>query len=133
VTRTTIPVIEIYRGVGLHDQQDEARLALVRSDVDAAFALAGNVTGLVTLARDRSRAPEARLLAAALTLAEHELAVDERRVRPNVSREQLAAITAGLGTTRSPLFYDSIYSPLSLARQPGDSGLPVRRAQPLID
>lgn len=92
---------------------------------DAAFALAGDVAGLVRFAKDRSRAPEARLLAAALTLAEHELAVDERRVRTNISREQLAVIGAGLRTTRSPFYYDSIYSPLPPAFQPGDSGMPA--------
>lgn len=131
MTRPPIPIVETYRGVGLHDQQDEERLAVVRADVDAAFALAGNIDRLGEYLADRSRAPEARQLVGALAKAEHELAVDERRVRPSLSLERIAALTAGLGTTRSPLFYDSLYSPVSLAGRPGDPGVPLRRARPL--
>ena len=132
MTRAPIPSIATYRGVELHDQQDEARLAVVRGDVDAVFETAGDLPALVRWAGDRSRAPEARLLASALALAEYEQAIDERRERPRLDRERLAATTAGLGTTRSPIYYDSLFSPVGFVGHPGEPGVPVRRASPLI-
>lgn len=134
MTHTPIPIVERYRQVGLHDQQDEARLAIVRAEIDAVFNMAGQIRDLVDWVANRSKAPESRLLAGALLRAEYDLATDERRLRPDVDMEWLGAVTAGLATTRSRKYYDSIYAPFPPPRgKPGDPGMPVLRATPLRD
>lgn len=126
-----IPIIDHYRGVGLHDQQDEARLAVVRSEIDATFAIGQDLHALLEWVKNRSKSPESRLLAKALILAHVEVATDKRRARPNVDIEWLTAVTTCLDTIkwRSKTHYCTIILPRP---GPGDQpGNPVRRAVPL--
>ena len=94
-----IPTIGVYRGVGLHAFQDQTRLAVVRGDIDDAFAL-DDAERLFAFAADLMRAPEARLLAAARVKALFELATERREVRPNVDLQLLRAHVAGLDSLR---------------------------------
>lgn len=95
MTKDRIPTRGEHRGVGLHAWQDDARLAVVRADIDAAFALE-NADKLFAFAGDLTRAPEARLLAAARVRALFEIATERREVRPNIDLVALTAHVAGL-------------------------------------
>jgi len=128
-----IPIVETYRGVGLHDQQEDERLAVVRADIDTVFDLAGRIDALVDWLANRSKSPESRLLAKALILAEVEVATEARRTRPDVDLPWLFAVTAGLESVRwrSRTHYDTILMPRPA---PGnDQRNPVRRPVPLVD
>lgn len=121
-----IRIIGHRRGVGLHDHQDAARLNTVRADIDQVFDRQDRAEDLVDWAGDRSRAPESRLLAEALVLAQCEAASEQRRARPAADLDRLAAITAGLDSEqwRDRDFFDSALAPRHL---PNDPKGPVRR------
>jgi hypothetical protein len=104
-----IPVVEVYRGVGLHDQQSPERLDAVRQAIDLVFA-EHDFVRLLELADDASRPPEARLLAAAKLQAAHELAVQDREKRPMIDLARVQASVAGLDSLkwRHPQFYASL-------------------------
>lgn len=128
-----IPIVETYRGVGLHDQQDAARLDVVRSEIDAVFDLTARIGALVDWAGNRSKSPESRLLAKALLLAEIEEATEKRRARPEVDVAWLEAVTTGLDSQRwrSSEYYCSIILPRP---SPGEQARnPVPRPVPLAD
>ncbi len=95
-----IPIIETYRGVGLHDQQDDERLKIVRREIDETFDQVKDIESLVGRAGDRTKSPECRLLAAALVKAHFQAAIEERRARPDVDLERLDALVAGLNSQR---------------------------------
>ena len=125
-----IPTIGEHRGVGLHDHQDEARLNVVRREIDSVLELA-DATLLVEIAADVSWSPEARLTAAAKLKAMHQLAAEDRKTRPNFDLAYIEACTAGLDSVywRSPWHYGSLLDP---GRAPHEAG-PVQRDAPLED
>lgn len=118
-----IPVVEVYRGVGIEDQQPPERIELVKSEIDRVHRM-GGIVELADYAGDANLPPEARMLAGARAEALWELAGEERRQRP-VSLEQLRCATAGLGCQRwrDPDCY------ASLLDQPGG----IAREEPLSD
>jgi hypothetical protein len=94
-----IPVVEIYRGVGIEDQQPPERIKFVKRAIDHIHAM-GDPDLLAAYADDADNPPEARLFAAAKVEVELEIATAERRLRPVTSLERLRASTAGLGSRR---------------------------------
>ncbi|RAZ90160.1 hypothetical protein DPM33_15135 [Mesorhizobium hawassense] len=128
--RDRIPTIGEHRGVGLHDHQDEERLATVRREIDAVLDLT-DPTLLVETCADVTWSPEARLTAAAKLKAMHQIAAEDRKVRPTFDLAYVAACTAGLDSVywRSPWHYGSLLDP---GRAPGEAG-PVPRDVPLED
>lgn len=127
---TQIPTIGTYRGVELHDHQDEDRLAIVRAEIDAVFELQERTNGLVAWAEDRGRSPESRLLAEALVRAQCEAAAENRRTMPGVDLAHLRAVTAGLDGLewRDPVHFDTL---IASGPAPGVSNAAVRRPQPI--
>jgi hypothetical protein len=119
-----IPVVEIYRGVGIEDAQPLERIQrVVKPAIDRVHAM-GDPDLLAAYADDVRNPPEGRLLAEARAEALWEIAGEERRLRP-ISLERLRASTAGLGCRRwrDPDHYSSILD------EPG--GVP--REEPLAD
>jgi len=108
----SIPTIGEYKGVPLHDCQSEARLAVVRAQIDAVLAV-DDTKLLLEIAGDAAMAPEARLLAAAKLRAVHAIAADDRRVRPNVDLALVEATVATVGSRnwRSATHYGSLLDP----------------------
>ncbi|TGQ09001.1 MULTISPECIES: hypothetical protein [unclassified Mesorhizobium] len=125
-----IPIVETYRGVGLHDCQSEARLAVVRGEIDKVFAL-DDLDQLVEVCSNVRWSPESRLLAAAKLKATHQLAAEDRKSRPRFDISYVDACTAGLNSRywRSPWHFGSLLDP---GRAPGEAG-PVPRPVPLED
>jgi hypothetical protein len=105
-----IPIVEIYRGVGLHDSQTPERLIVVRSEIDQVINL-HDLRELVAWAEFDGHSPESRLLAGAKAetiLAEFGGA---RQKRPRgITPEFVAALTAGLESQgwRSPSHYGTL-------------------------
>lgn len=125
-----IPIIETYRGVGLHDCQTEDRLRLVRGEIDKVLAL-DEVDQLVDLCGNVRWSPESRLLAAAKLQATHQLAAEDRKTRPAFDLSFVVACVAGLDSVywRDPSNFASL---LDHGPAPGEQG-PVPRATPLDD
>jgi hypothetical protein len=121
----SIPTCGEHRGVPLHAFQDEARLDVVRGDIDTVHALT-NWRELWRIVRERRLAPEALLYAAAKLRAIHGTAANSRVARPDFDLEMLGAYTAGLDsmTWIDPAHYGSS---LQNVRPPGDDSL-VRRS-----
>jgi hypothetical protein len=123
-----IPIVEVYRGVGIEDQQPPERIKFVKSEIDRVHRMSGT-DELFAYASDPLNPPEPRMLAGARVEALCELAAEGRRPRA-ISLERLRAATAGLGskTWRDP------YSHCSLLDQPGPGAAgAVAREQPLAD
>ena len=93
-----IPIVEVYRGVGIEDQQPPERIKFVKSEIDRIHRMSG-ADELFTYASDPLNPPEPRMLAGARAEALCELAAEERRPR-TISLERLRAATAGLGCRR---------------------------------
>lgn len=126
-----IPIDGVHRGVGLHAGQTEARLVVVRRDIDAAHALQ-YIEELVAFADAPRNAPEARMLAKAKALAILDDAVERRAPRSRTTaldRQRVNASAVGLDSLRcrSTHYYCSIYDP---GQSPGGDGR-VRREVPL--
>jgi hypothetical protein len=119
-----IPTIGEHRGVPLHAFQDEARLALVRADIDAVDAMA-DWPALWRVIRERRLAPEALLYAEAKLRVIHSSAALSRVARPDFDLEMLAAYTGGLDSMRwiDPAHYGSV---LQNVRRPGADSLTPR-------
>jgi hypothetical protein len=98
MTRDAIPIVEVYRGVGIHDQQQQDRIErVVKPEIDHVLDRLSGVTELFEFAASSLNAPEARSLALAKITAEFELAVEERRARPTkVTIEKVRAVAAML-------------------------------------
>jgi hypothetical protein len=122
-----IPVVEHYRGVGLHDEQSPKRLEVVRRAIDKVFEQQ-EIAELMQIAGDPTWPPEARLLAGAKLKAMHQVAVDERRERPPINLTRVNAMTPGLDLQkwRHPRYYASLLDP---GPAPGKSW--VKRERPL--
>jgi hypothetical protein len=126
---TDIPIVAWHRDVGLHDHQDEARLAVVRREIDEVLDRIEDPVGLYEFASDVSRAPEARLLAAAKCAAIWQGLAESGKERPKgVSLELLRAATAGLNSAewRDRYAYDTILKTIR-----DDGVVAVRRKTPL--
>ena len=123
-----IPTIGEHRGVPLHDGQDEARLAVVRRELDAVLDLK-DITLLTEICGDATWSPEARLTSAAKLKATHQIAAEERAARPNIDLAFIAACVAGLDSKqwRSSTHFCSLLDP---GPAPGEPG-PARRETPL--
>jgi hypothetical protein len=120
-----IPIVETYRGVGIHDCQSANRVEDVKRAIDVVHEMF-DIAGLVEFAADVSNPPEARLLAAAKAKSAWDLAADSREVRPEIELDRLRASTAGLGWVewRDPEHYCSLLEGHARA---------VRRERPLGD
>jgi hypothetical protein len=104
---TKTPIVETYRGVGIHAYQSPARVAVVKSDIDAVATM--KTRALLKAVSDQRLAPEARIFAEALLLAEYQLAVQERRERPPFDVADMLASAAELDNDwRSPTHYRCI-------------------------
>jgi hypothetical protein len=104
-----IPIVEIYRGIGIENCQPCERIErVVKPAIDCVHAM-GDPDLLAAYAADADNPPEARLFAAAKVEIELEIAMSERRLRPVTSLEQIRASVAGLGSRRwrSPVVYGS--------------------------
>ena len=119
-----IPVIGLHRGVPLEDQQSDARLGLVRSEIDHVLGMMDAVA-LADWADDPVHSPESRQLAVAMAETMWTVAAETRNNRPPIDLDRLRASTAGLGSKkwRSPWHYASLLDP--------DGG--VLREKPLDD
>jgi hypothetical protein len=93
-----IPIVEVYRGVGIEDQQPPERIKLVKREIDRVHRLS-DADELADYADDARNPPEARMVAGARAEVSWEIAGEERRLRP-VNLERLRASTAGLGCRR---------------------------------
>src|SRR5262245_42347504 len=92
-----IPTIGSYRGVPLEDQQSDARLGLVRSEIDHGFGLT-DAGALADWAGDSWHSPESRQLAGAMCESLWTVASETRANRPAIDLDKLRASTAGLGS-----------------------------------
>jgi len=103
-----IPTIGVYKGVPLHDQQSDARLAVVRAEIDRVLDMT-KPRELFDYAIDERNAPEARLLAEAMCESLYVLAAESRSLRPTINLDQLHAYCAGLNSQswRNPWRYGS--------------------------
>lgn len=104
-----IPVIGTHRGVPLEDRQSDARLALVRSEIDHVLAMT-DARELADWADDAWHSPESRQLAVAMAESIWTVASETRNNRPPIDMDRLRASVAGLGskTWRSPWLYASL-------------------------
>jgi hypothetical protein len=118
-----IPIVETYRGVGIHNEQSRRRIdSVVKPALDRVFA-EDDPDRLLEIVKNVQQPPEARLLAAAKIEAAFELAADERRVRPNVDLTLLRAHVAGLKNLgwRDPRRFCSLLDgPGGVAREGAD-------------
>ena len=119
-----IPVIGMHRGVPLEDQQSDARLALVRSEIDHVLGMT-DARELADWADDARHSPESRQLAVAMAESMWTVAAETRNNRPPIDMDRLRASTAGLGCRRwrDPRRFCSLLDP--------DGG--VLREQPIDD
>jgi hypothetical protein len=119
-----IPTVGTHKGVPLEDQQSDARLAVVRVEIDHVLGMA-NARELADWADDPWHSPESRQLAVAMVESLWTVAAETRANRPPIDLERLRASTAGLGSKkwRDPWRYASLLDP--------DGG--VLREQPLTD
>jgi hypothetical protein len=104
-----VPVVEHYRGCGLHDCQSTERLRVVRAAIDHVYTL-DQVLDLVEYAGNVRNPPESRLLALARCRALWELAQEAREPRPIINLAHVEALAAGCGSRawRSPTHFCSL-------------------------
>jgi hypothetical protein len=103
-----IPTVGTYKGIPLEDQQSDARLALVRADIDHVLSLTDAIE-LADWAGDSMHSPESRQLAGAMCESLWTVASETRANRPLVDLDKVRASTGGLGSRRwrSPTHYGS--------------------------
>jgi hypothetical protein len=94
-----IPTIGTHRGVPLEDQQSDARLELVRREIDHVLGMT-DARQLADWAADSWRSPESRQLAVAMAESLWTMASENRNNRPSIDLDLLRASTAGLGSRR---------------------------------
>jgi hypothetical protein len=88
-----------YRGVSLFSGQSEARLTVVRREIDRVLDEIEDPLLLAEMAGDGAFAPETRLLAEAKCKAVWRISTERGKPRPEIDLELLAAHTAGLDST----------------------------------
>ncbi|MFZ1992160.1 MAG: hypothetical protein WAW96_20590 [Alphaproteobacteria bacterium] len=124
-----IPIVEVYRGVGIHTEQPRERIeAIVKPQIDEVIA-ASDAARLYELAGTLHLCPEARLLASAKLETIIAIATERRETRPSFSVEEVRALVAGLDSvrTRSRTHFTQIFE---RRPAPGERG-PDRREQRL--
>jgi hypothetical protein len=101
-----IPTIATHRGVGIHDRQGPARIAVVKAAIDR-VARMSDILELADFAADLQQPPEARMFAASKVEVEYQVAAEERRNRPIIDLLVVRASVAGLDSLvwRSPVVY----------------------------
>lgn len=122
MTDDRIPLVETYRGVGIHDFQPRDRIeAEVKPAIDAVYGMS-NSAALAAYLNDRTHPPEARLFALARLEALWQLAAESRELRPQVDMTLIRAMTAGLDslTWMDPSHYSTVL----------DHALPQSRPMP---
>jgi len=130
LTSDDIPVVESYRGIGVHDDQSRRRIdTVVKPEIDRVHAMRAPGE-LFAYAGDVANSPESRLFAAAKCEASWELAAAERRVRPDIDLERVRAQVAGLGVMRwrDPWRFASL---LDVRGAPGEPDTAAKREHPL--
>lgn len=95
-----IPIVETYRGVGIHAFQPRERIErIVRPAIDTVHGIS-DAAALAAYLGDPTHPPEARLFAAARVEALWQLAAENRELRPKIDLIELRARAAGLGSLR---------------------------------
>jgi len=94
-----IPTIGCYKGVPLENEQSEARLGLVRGEIDRVLDMT-DAGELADWAADSWHSPESRQLACAMAESLWTMASENRNNRPSIDLDLLRASTAGLGSRR---------------------------------
>ena len=94
-----IPTIGCYKGVPLENEQSEARLALVRGEIDRVLGMT-DARELADWAANSWHSPESRQLAVAMAESLWTMASESRNNRPPIDLDLLRASTAGLGSRR---------------------------------
>jgi hypothetical protein len=125
-----IPIQGYHRGVGLHDEQDERRLQIVRGEIDYVLDRLHDRRELYRYLLDVTKSPESRIVAGMKIEAAHAIATEERRVRPvECDMDVVKAELSGLRSRhwRSPTHYGCI---LDVRPGPGEPG-PVEREEPI--
>jgi hypothetical protein len=122
-----IPVVEYYRGVGIHDHQPRDRIdGVVKPAIDHVLDNLADARELMSYLADRYSPPEARILAGNTILAMLDVSAETRwRRPPGVTREQVLAGLACLDSVkwRSPWHYGSL---VDRGLPPGAPPLPER-------
>ena len=122
----TIEIVEIYRGVGIHDCQSAERIAtIVRPEIDAVLEMR-DPEALLDWCADLAKAPESRLLAAATLEARREMATAGRsaqQVDPDLVKSYLVGMGLGSRRCRRVRGYGSIFDP---GPAPGQHGHALR-------
>lgn len=118
-----IATIGMHCGIGIHDCQSPARIAVVMAAIDR-VARMSDVLELASFAADVLEPPEARMFAANKVEVEYQVAAEERRNRPIINLDVVRATVAGLDSVewRSPVVYGTDLD---------DGGVP--REEPLPD
>lgn len=113
-----IPTIGTYRGVPLEDQQSDARLELVRREIDLVLGMTDS-RELASWAADSWHSPESRQLACAMAESMWTVAAETRNNRPPIDLDLLRAATAGLGSRRwrDPWRHGSLLDPDGVLRE----------------
>src|SRR5262245_65062979 len=94
-----IPTIGSYRGVPLEDQQSDARLGLVRAEIDHVLGMT-DAGKLADYAGDSWHSPESRQLAGAMCESLWTVASETRANRPAIDLDRLRASAAGLASKK---------------------------------
>jgi hypothetical protein len=94
-----VPTVGAHRGVPLEDHQSDARLALVRAEIDRVLGMTDAIE-LADWAGDSWHSPESRQLAGAMCESLWTVASETRANRPLVDLDKVRASTAGLGSRR---------------------------------
>jgi hypothetical protein len=94
-----IPTVGAYRGVPLEDQQSDARLALVRAEIDRVLGMT-DARELADWAADSWHSPESRQLAVAMAESLWTMASESRNNRPPIDLDLVRAAAAGLNSKR---------------------------------
>lgn len=93
-----MPIIETYRGVGIHDFQNAERIeTVVKPAIDTVFVMS-DAKALFVYASDQRNPPEARLFAGDKIHAGHDINSGRHASRNGVDLELVDACTAGLNS-----------------------------------
>lgn len=124
-----IPIVAYHRGIGIHDMQSAERIEVVKRAIDRVYD-EHDLDRLLAIAGDVTWPPESRLFAAAKIEAAHQIATDERKVRPLVDISRVHASVPGLDSQhwRDPWAFGSLLDPGPGPGQPGA----VKREVPLV-
>jgi hypothetical protein len=124
-----IPVVETYRGVGIHVFQPPERIALVKREIDHVYTI-NDIEELWKYADSNRNSPESRLFAIELVNAMWAAAEEKQTKRPDVDIVKVRACVIGLDTLRlmSSEYYTSSWHPWG-----PDGPWPVKRETPLTD